>query len=114
MINFSPDFCPRTYALAIIIADAFVDFGMIGVEDWPELVIEHGLHTTAGWQLLIRALLFHLVSRSELVTGRLGNIREKEAERYSKAAGGARVAVLQFDGDDKARAAQLRSRLQLP
>jgi hypothetical protein len=67
---------------------------------------------TTGWQFLIRDLLFRLVSRSKPVTGRLGKIREKEAESYrqTKVAGGARVIVLQFD---KARAAQLRLRPEL-
>ena len=99
VIDLSPYFRPAAYAEAIIVADAFVDVAMIDGEEWPGFVMACGLHTKDGWQLVVRALLFRLVARSELVRREDGAVDVREGERFEMAVRYARLAMKQL-GDE--------------
>ncbi len=62
IVDFFPIWRPAAYSRAVVIADALINY-----QKNQEFIIEVRFYTPAALQLLLRAVLFRLVERSELV-----------------------------------------------
>lgn len=80
VIDFSPFWRCVDYAAAIAVADGIADFG-----EGEEVLRAAGLGED-GMQMLVRALVFRIVARSELV-GVMGEVMEREMMGFERVMG---------------------------
>ena len=80
VIDFSPFWRCVDYAAAIAVVDGIADFG-----EGEEVLRAAGLGED-GMQMLVRALVFRIVARSELV-GVMGEVMEREMMGFERVMG---------------------------